>query len=100
MPQVRTPLASYARILVKRYQNAYGSTIDTDLRQLVALRICISSGWKASDFAAMLEHVRTASLLTYDALHEAIIQRLGLAAIYSDDSDFSQVCLYHMALGN
>jgi predicted nucleic acid-binding protein len=69
----------------------YGGTIDTALRRLVAFPHLHLVGVESVDFAAMLEHIRTASLLPRDALHVAIIQRVGLAAIASDDADFDRV---------
>ncbi len=39
----------------------------------------------------MLDNIRTFWLLPRDALHVAIIQRLGLTAIASDDVDFDRV---------
>jgi predicted nucleic acid-binding protein len=39
----------------------------------------------------MLENIQTFSLLPRDALHVAIVQRLGLNGIASDDIDFDRV---------
>jgi predicted nucleic acid-binding protein len=39
----------------------------------------------------MLENILAFSLLPHDALHLAIIQRLELTAIASDDADFDRV---------
>jgi len=39
----------------------------------------------------VLENIKNFSLLPRDALHVAIIQRLGLTVIASDDMDFDRV---------
>jgi predicted nucleic acid-binding protein len=48
-------------------------------------------GVDAADFNRMLENIQTFSLLPRDALHVAIVQRLGLSSIASDDTDFDRV---------
>jgi predicted nucleic acid-binding protein len=46
---------------------------------------------ETTDLDRMLDNIRTFSLLPRDALHTAIIQRLNLTAIASDDTDFDRV---------
>jgi predicted nucleic acid-binding protein len=48
-------------------------------------------GVDTADFERMLENIETFSLLPRDALHVAIVQRLGLNGIASDDVDFDRV---------
>lgn len=44
-----------------------------------------------TDFFALLENSRRFGLLPRDALHLAIVQRLGVSAIASDDTDFDRI---------
>ncbi len=46
---------------------------------------------ETTDFDRMLGNIKTFSLLPRDALHVAIVQRLGLSCIASDDIDFDRV---------
>ncbi|MBM4306601.1 MAG: type II toxin-antitoxin system VapC family toxin [Deltaproteobacteria bacterium] len=46
---------------------------------------------ETEDFFPVLENIKNFSLLPRDALHVAIIQRLGLTVIASDDMDFDRV---------
>ena len=48
-------------------------------------------GMETTDLDRMLDNIRSFSLLPRDALHAAIIQRLGLTAVASDDADFDRV---------
>ncbi len=46
---------------------------------------------ETADFAGMLDSIRAFSLPPRDALHIAVMRRLGLTAIASDDADFDRV---------
>jgi predicted nucleic acid-binding protein len=46
---------------------------------------------ETSDFSRMLENIETYGLLPRDALHLALMQRLNLTTIASDDTDFDRV---------
>lgn len=70
---------------------AHGGVIETAMRKLVSLPNLNVVGVESTDFDRMMGNIRTFSLLPRDALHLAIIQRLGLAAIASDDRDFDRV---------
>jgi hypothetical protein len=70
---------------------AHGGAIEAALRKLVALPHLNLVGVETADFDRMLDNVTTLSLLPRDALHVAVIQRLGLLAVASDDTDFDRV---------
>lgn len=70
---------------------AHGDAIEKALRKLMTLPHLNLVGVEATDFGSMLDNVTAFSLLPRDALHVAIIHRLGLAAIASDDTDFDRV---------
>ena len=61
------------------------------IRQFMALPYLGLVGVETSDFNAMLNNIEAFSLLPRDALHVAIIRRLGLTAVASDDTDFDRV---------
>jgi hypothetical protein len=69
----------------------HGPAIETALRSLAALPHLQLVGVDTADFDQMLDNIRTFSLLPRDALHVAIIQRLNLRAVASDDTDFDRV---------
>ena len=69
----------------------HGPSIDRALRQLVLLPHVHLVGVETSDFSRMLENIATFGLLPRDALHIALMQRLNLTAIASDDTDFDRV---------
>jgi predicted nucleic acid-binding protein len=69
----------------------HGPAIDQALRQLVMLPHVHLVGIETSDFSRMLENIEAYGLLPRDALHLAVMQRLNLTAIASDDTDFDRV---------
>ena len=70
---------------------AHGPAIDRALRQLVLLPHVHLVGVDTTDFSRMLENIQTYGLLPRDALHIALMQRLHLSALASDDTDFDRV---------
>jgi predicted nucleic acid-binding protein len=68
-----------------------GDAIEMAIRSLMALPYLELVGVEIADFDRMLSNISTFSLLPRDALHLAIIQRLGLGAIASDNTDFDRV---------
>jgi len=70
---------------------AHSDVIGGSLRKLTTLPHINLVGVDATDFNSMLENIQTFSLLPRDALHVAIVQRLGLNGIASDDIDFDRV---------
>jgi predicted nucleic acid-binding protein len=71
--------------------HTHGPAIDRALRQLVLLPHVHLVGVETSDFSRMLENIETYGLLPRDALHLALMQRLNLTTIASDDTDFDRV---------
>lgn len=69
----------------------HGDSIDAALRKLVALPHLHLVGVETADFDGMLDNIRAYTLLPRDALHVAIIQRIGLTRVASDDTDFDRV---------
>ncbi len=69
----------------------HSATIEMAIRRLVGLPHFILVGVEATDLDRMLDNIKTFLLLPRDALHVAIMQRLGLTAIASDDTDFDRV---------
>jgi len=70
---------------------AHSDMISGPLRKLVLLPHINLVGVDAVDFDKMVENIQKYSLLPRDALHVAIVQRLGLSKIASDDRDFDRV---------
>ena len=70
---------------------AHGNTIEKAIRDLVRLPHMNLIGVETTDLDRMLDNIRAFSLLPRDALHTAIIQRLNLTVIASDDTDFDRV---------
>ena len=71
--------------------SAHIDVIDSSLRKLTLLPHINLVGVETTDFDRMLENIRTFFLLPRDALHVAIVQRLGLNGVASDDIDFDRV---------
>lgn len=69
----------------------HGNLISTAIRKLVSIPHFNLVGIEAEDSEKMLENIQAYSLLPRDALHLAIIQRLGIRMIASDDRDFDRV---------
>lgn len=69
----------------------HGGVIETAMRKLITLPHLVLVGVETTDFSRMLDNIGKFSLLPRDALHLAVIQRLGLVAIASDDTDFDRV---------
>jgi len=70
---------------------AHSEMIDGALRKLVALPHINLVGVETTDLDRMLRNIRAFSILPRDALHIAIVQRLGLNNVASDDIDFDPV---------
>ena len=70
---------------------AHGNAIEKAIRNLVRLPHMNLIGVETTDLERMLDNIRAFSLLPRDALHTAIIQRLSLTVIASDDTDFDRV---------
>jgi predicted nucleic acid-binding protein len=70
---------------------AHSDAIGGPLRKLTLLSHINLVGVDTTDFNRMLENIQAFSLLPRDALHVAIVQRLGLNGIASDDIDFDRV---------
>jgi len=70
---------------------AHSDAIGGALRKLTSLSHINLVGVETTDFNGMLENIQTFFLLRRDALHVAIVQRLGLDGIASDDIDFDRV---------
>lgn len=71
--------------------DAHSDVISGSLRKLTMLPHINLVGVDVTDFSRMLENIQAFSLLPRDALHVAIVQRLGLNGIASDDIDFDRV---------
>jgi len=69
----------------------YAAPIEEALRKLMALPHVNLVGIEVGDFGRMLDNIGTFALLPRDALHVAVIQRLGIDGIASDDRDFDRV---------
>jgi len=69
---------------------AHSDVIGSALRKLTLLPHINLVGVDTTDFNRILENIQTFSLLPRDALHVAIVQRLGLNGIASDDVDFDR----------
>ena len=69
----------------------HSDAIDAALRKLVALPHVHLVGVETVDFSSMLDNIKTHGLLPCDALHLTLMQRLGLTAVASDDTDFDRV---------
>ena len=69
----------------------YGPAIARALRQLVLLPHVHLVGVDPTDFPRMLENIENHRLLPRDALHIAVMQRLNITALASDDTDFDRV---------
>lgn len=69
----------------------YSDGITIALRKLVGLPNLILVGVEPVDFQGMLENITRFAILPRDALHITVLQRLGMSAIASDDTDFDRV---------
>src|SRR5215471_3825913 len=69
----------------------HSDLIDAALRKLMSLPHVHLVSAETADFSGMLNSIRVYGLLPRDALHVTIMQRLGLRAIASDDTDFDRV---------
>jgi hypothetical protein len=65
--------------------------IESALRKLVRLPHLELASVLNSDFPRMLENINAFALLPRDALHVAVMQRLGVDEIATDDADFDRV---------
>lgn len=69
----------------------HSDAITTALRKLAGLPHLTLVGVEPIDFEEMLENITRFALLPRDALHITVLQRLGMSAIASDDTDFDRV---------
>lgn len=69
----------------------HGESIQNAIQQLVSLPNMNVAGVEAGDESRMFQNIVVYKLLPRDALHLAIMQRLGISAIASDDADFDRV---------
>ncbi len=69
----------------------HGKIIEKAIRDLIGLPHMNLVGVEIADAGRMLDHITRFSMLPRDALHVAIVRRLGLTAIASDDADFDRV---------
>lgn len=65
--------------------------ISSALRRMARFPHLHRVGVEETDFEAMLRNITDFLLLPRDALHIAVMQRLGLKAMASDDADFDRV---------
>ena len=86
----RNPLDVLREDLTKTI-TIHGPAIEAPLRKLAALPHLNLVGLERMDFYRMLENINRFSLLPRDALHLAIIQRLEIPGIATDDLDFDRV---------
>jgi predicted nucleic acid-binding protein len=86
----RNPLDVLREDLTKTIAD-HGPAIEEPLRKLAALPHLNLVGLETRDFYRMLENINRFSLLPRDALHLAIIQRLEIPGIATDDLDFDRV---------
>jgi predicted nucleic acid-binding protein len=70
---------------------AHGPLVEGTLRRLMGLPHLHLVGVEVSDLDRMLHNITAFSLLPRDALHLALLQRLRIEAIASDDADFDRV---------
>jgi hypothetical protein len=68
-----------------------GAEIEAALRRLVRLPHLQLTAVLEDDFPQMLINITAFGLLPRDALHVAVMQRLGLNEIATDDADFDRV---------
>lgn len=70
---------------------AHNRSIAMAIRQLMALPHLELAGVETSDCNRMLDHIEAFSRLPRDAVQVTIIQRLGLTAVVSDETDVDRV---------
>ena len=68
-----------------------GAEIEVALRRLAGLPHLQLEAVVEDDFPQMLANITAFGLLPRDALHVAVMQRLGLSEITTDDTDFDRV---------
>jgi len=71
--------------------STYMAQINTPVKKLIALPNITVVGNTEDDFQQMLDNMSAFSLLPRDALHLAVMQRLEIAHIASDDKDFERI---------
>jgi predicted nucleic acid-binding protein len=69
----------------------HSDDITTALRKLMGLPHLTLVGMEPVDFEGMLENITRFAILPRDALHITMLQRLGMSAIASDDTDFDRI---------
>ncbi len=69
----------------------YNDSINGALRKLMGLPHFTLVGTEPGDFEKVLENIAQFALLPRDVLHITVLQRLGMTAIASDDTDFDRV---------
>lgn len=70
---------------------SHASLVQSAVQQLLSLPHILLVGVDTSDCDRMFDNISAHKLLPRDALHVAIMQRLGLTVIASDDMDFDRV---------
>lgn len=71
--------------------NDHGDLIVSAIRQFMSLPHITVVGVEATDSDRMFDNMTLQTLLPRDALHVAIMQRLGIGIIASDDRDFDRI---------
>jgi len=71
--------------------DSYGHEIAIAARRFMQLPNVYLVGVEPGDLDGMLSNITTFSLLPRDALHLAVLWRLGIGAVASDDRDFDRV---------
>jgi predicted nucleic acid-binding protein len=69
----------------------HGATVADAIHTLLTLPHIHPVGVEISEVEQMIDNIQKYSLLPRDALHLAIMQRIGVSAIASDDRDFDKV---------
>ena len=86
----RNPLDVLRQDLVRAI-DSHASVIENSMHQLMTLPHLSFVGVETADGERMLDNIGVYKLLPRDALHVAIMQRLNISRIASDDTDFDRV---------
>jgi predicted nucleic acid-binding protein len=86
----RNPLEVLRENLAGAIQD-HSDLISSAIRQFMSLPHISVVGVEASDGDLMFDNMTLHKLLPRDALHMAIMQRLGIGMIASDDADFDRI---------
>lgn len=69
----------------------YGPPVEVAIRKLVQLPHLHLTPVLVDDIPRMLDNISASGLLPRDALHVAVMQRLGIEEVATDDPDFDRV---------